>query len=517
MRIPALKVHQWLDDWEGYRFSSENRQRKPQKYFYVASIPVALLRRLSNVPRRGEEVEGGKQEAVGPRIEDIGIQRGQERDRVKDIQDFVVAGYPYATLRKVEKDRFPQLRKPGWLPTALVVNLVRPSSVRQNTAPHSEDLIRIDETKANIVELILPENADKTDWKPKGDIYPLEVIDGQHRLLAFDQDDSINGVFELPVVLFDDLDISWQAYLFWTINITPKRIGPSLAYDLYPLLRTEDWLEPVAGPLAYRETRAQELTEALWSNPASPWYERIGMLGRERGKVTQAAFVRSLALSFIRRSDMGRGRPGGLFGAPLSSDTTNVLRWSRAQQAAYLIFLWIELRDAIQQTSAAWALDLRNKTSSGEHPDPEVAFSGIHSLLATDQGVRGFLQVTNDLSFILADYLDLPSCLPDNRSEATNIDEVRDALAQLQSNPRVRGFARALCETMADFDWRSSATPGLRAEIRNRQALYRAGSGYREVRRQLLFHLADHGTSPIKETASLLVEVLKFNTDEDEV
>ena len=28
------------------------------------------------------------------------------------------------------------------------------------------------------------------------------------------------------------------------------------------------------GPLAYRETRAQELTETLWSNLDSPWYER---------------------------------------------------------------------------------------------------------------------------------------------------------------------------------------------------------------------------------------------------
>ena len=129
---------------------------------------------------------------------------------------------------------------------------------------------------------------------------PIEIIDGQHRLYAFLDDEELEGDFELPVVLFEDLDISWQAYLFWTINITPTRINPSMAYDLYPLLRTVRWLELVEGPMAYRETRAQELTEALWGQPESPWHERIGMLGRERGKVTQAAFVRSLTLSFVR-------------------------------------------------------------------------------------------------------------------------------------------------------------------------------------------------------------------------
>ena len=243
---------------------------------------------------------------------------------------------------------------------------------------------------------------------------PLEIIDGQHRLLAFDKDELENESFELPVVLFVDLDISWQAYLFWTINITPKRIGPSLAYDLYPLLRTEDWLEPVPGPLAYRETRAQELTEALWSNPDSPWYQRIGMLGRERGKVTQAAFVRSLTQSFIRRSDPGRNRPGGLFGAPLSDTHIHVLPWSRAQQAAYLIFLWSELERAIKETDAPWAEYVRVQTKAGQldligDDDQDAAFAGKFSLLATDQGVRGFLQVSNDLSFVLAESFDLAS------------------------------------------------------------------------------------------------------------
>jgi hypothetical protein len=70
-----------------------------------------------------------------------------------------------------------------------------------------------------------------------------------------------------------------QAYLFWTINIKPKKINPSLAFDLYPLLREQIWLESGETVHVYRESRAQELTEALWATPMSPWHRRINILG----------------------------------------------------------------------------------------------------------------------------------------------------------------------------------------------------------------------------------------------
>ena len=513
MRIPAIRINQWLTEWDSFRYRPQDRQRKPKKYFYLASIPVSLLRRLSNIPRRGVKDESGRQQATGLRAEDIGIQRGFEEKRTQDIQNFVNAGYPYADLRKVEQDKFPELKKPGWLATALVVNVVGPTTSRKNLTPDANDLIRIEVTGQNTADLVLPSDAESPQWQPKGKIHPLEVIDGQHRLLAFGEKESIDGNFDLPVVLFEDLDISWQAYLFWTINITPKRIGPSLAYDLYPLLRTEDWLEPVPGPLAYRETRAQELTEALWSNPDSPWYERIGMLGRERGKVTQAAFVRSLSLSFIRRPDIGGGRPGGLFGASLSNDQIDVLGWSRSQQAAYLIYLWSELEHAIKCTDAAWAQHVRDNTKTGESGSTDgqdPAFSGIYSLLATDQGVRGFLQVSNDVSFYQAKEIGLPSWIRDFQGAATESTEVSEAARDLKSRQQIAAFVRELSEGIAKFDWSSSVTPGLTEETRNRQALYRAGSGYREARRQLSLHLSRHANGTIQETAKRIVKKMKF-------
>ena len=516
MHISAMKVNQWLPQWDEYKFQRENRQKKPERFFYLSSIPVGILRRLSGIPRRGLETESGRQQASGPRVEDIGIQRGLDKKRAKDIKAFVKAGYPWATLSEREKDRFTELKKPGWLPTALVVNIVKDTTERDQKFPSEKDLIEVEELGNNMVKLILPDNVESSEWRRAGPIPTLEVIDGQHRLLAFDEDELENEDFELPVVLFVDLDISWQAYLFWTINITPKRIGPSLAYDLYPLLRTEDWLEPVPGPLAYRETRAQELTEALWSNPDSPWYQRIGMLGRERGKVTQAAFVRSLTQSFIRRSDPGGNRPGGLFGASLSDKPIHVLPWNRAQQAAYLIFIWSELERAIKKTDAPWAENVREKTKAGQldlidDDDQDAAFAGKFSLLATDQGVRGFLQVSNDISFVLAESLELASLGRNLQQEATEIREVAAAVSEFESHP-IASVVQDLCECTALFDWRSSVTPGLSEREKGQQAQFRAGSGYREVRRQLLLHLLRHAENPIRDCADRIIKALKFNT-----
>jgi DGQHR domain-containing protein len=181
------------------------------------------------------------------------------------------------------------MRKPGWLPTAIVINILRPGDERNLGAKVSkEDAIEVNETTGGTV-LALPYEEWQSSWQPKV-LPPLEVIDGQHRLWAFNRDDDHS--FELPVVAFYGLDVSWQAYLFWTINIKPKRINPSLAFDLYPLLRAEDWLDKAEGHYVYRETRSQELTEALWSNPDSPWYDRINMLGEKKVKwVTQSAWI----------------------------------------------------------------------------------------------------------------------------------------------------------------------------------------------------------------------------------
>ena len=178
-----------------------------------------------------------------------------------------------------------------------------------------------------------------------------------------------------------------------------------------------------------------------------------------------------------------------------------------------MIFLWSSLERAIKDTVADWANYIREITTQEqrealEGKDP--AFAGDYSLLVTDQGVRGFLQVSNDISFALVDDLDIASWLPGGEGAATLAEEVEEALQNLRSNTACTNFTQELCSAVASFDWRTLATPGLDGITRNRQALYRTGTGYREVRRQLLIHLSDKKNGGVSEKARDLIVALGF-------
>lgn len=477
--IPALEVKQWLRGWDEVDFTANSHRRKPEPKFYIFSIPAIELRSLCGIRRR-------QSSGLIPRAEDLGIQRQHDEERSAEISRFVQFGYPWSTLseRKRKSAEFDDLRKPGWLPTSIVVNVIRKEDSRRGSKVDDADLINIVQ-RGGSPHVQLPYTNWSESWSPKS-VPPFEVIDGQHRLFAFDGSEKD---FELPVVAFFGLDVSWQAYLFWTINIKPKKINPSLAFDLYPLLRGEDWLDRAEGHPVYRETRAQELTEALWSHPDSPWYDRINMLGERRvGGVTQSAWIKSLLASFIR-SWRGKGKKaGGLFGGRLS-DNDEVLGWSRAQQAAFLIQAWEELRLSIKNTNAGWAKKLRSGKGIVEDKKQDLAFSGPHTLLGTDQGVRGFLQIVNDIFYSRAPQLELRTWVADEGAAAADEKAVSQALAKLKKH-KAAEMLEEIGKRLASFDWRSSSAPNLTQDERRSKLVFRGSSGYKELRSQLLEHLA---------------------------
>lgn len=503
-QVPALTVNQWLPGWEKIDFDPEEHRAKPAQHFYLFSLPARELRSLSGIARRMAK-------DAAPRTEDLGIQRQHDPERSEEIGRFVEYGFPWSTLSdaKRESAEFHDLRKPGWLPTAVVLNVLTKADKRNGSEVAEGDLAAMIDSDTG-PRLLLPYEKWSPNWAP-AKLPPFEIIDGQHRLWAFDGAANLEN-FELPVVAFVGLDISWQAYLFWTINIKPKRINPSLAFDLYPLLRSEDWLERAEGHIVYRETRAQELTEILWSFPDSPWYDRINMLGERQNRwVTQSSWIKTLTSTFVRSWDRRAGTSGGLFGGR-SKKEGEVLGWSRAQQAAFLIFAWREFRSAVAACEEDWARDLRVPPKVGEEkaPRPEdikaeddLAFYSPHSLIVTDQGVRGFLQILNELSYQRAAVLKLNTWLPDERSTANPVGAVERELNSLEKQD-FTSFVREIGRAMATFDWRTSAAPGLEEGTRRAKLVFRGSGGYKELRLQLLEHLAA-GQGDVAATAKRLL------------
>ncbi len=414
---------------------------------------------------------------------------------------------------------------PGWIPTAVIANILGPEDQRgpNNRKVTADELVKVKDGDGATAEIILPSSLKEESWKPK--IFPIEIIDGQHRLWALEEpkekkwDPNFKKKieeFQIPVVAFYGLDRTWQAYLFYTINQLPTKIDKSLVFDLYPLLRTQGWLTKFAGPNIYRENRAQDLTILMWSQKESPWKDRILRLGgKEKGKVTQAAFIRALMASFVKRYNGGKKNPiGGLFGSPMKNHET-VLGWSREEQAAFLILIWEIFEDSILNCNAKWANELLKREES---KDKKSLFYGPNSLISTDQGIRSFMLIINDLVWV-ANEKEILNLAKWNFEENEDLEEeeiVSRALKSLKkSQTEVVSFVKKITDVIADFDWRlSSVIPESNPEHQN-QAAYRGSGGYRLLRMRLLQSIKEKTRDlKVKELAGEVLSNLDYEDDE---
>lgn len=501
-KIHAIRFKQWLSEWDEFAFDLEHHRRKPDEHILLFSMPAVQLRALSGVYRRVRSNKGGE-----------GLQRLHDPKRSAAIRDFVRFGHPYSSLPMAARDKTSAaMRKPGWLPTAIVVNILTADDERRGRKVAASDIVEINVEDENRAELTLPYSNRLEQWSPS-DLEPFEVIDGQHRLWAFDEalrDGSLPGDFELPVVAFTGLDVGWQAYLFWSINVSPKRINPSHAFDLFPLLRSAEWLETLSDLRIYRQARAQELTEILYSQPESPFHNRINMLGESSktaplgAGVTQAGWVQAITISFL---STGSGRSvSGLFAANITP-ASGPLRWSRPQQAAFLIAIWNAIYEHVTCSTHEWVDQLiRPKGQETLDYDPAQAFIGNRTMLNQEQGVRGILAVANDIFFSLAQrkpgLFELDTAL--TPGTATNSEDVTIALDELKQSEifkKISDFGMAI----SHFDWRSADAPGITEEQRMLKRAFRGSSGYVALREQLFRHLTN-GPEDIAEVAG---EVLK--------
>ncbi len=247
--------------------------------------------------------------------------------------------------------------------------------------------------------------------------------------------------------------------------------------------------------MIYRETRAQELVDLLWATPISPWHHRINMLGdpgHRELQVTQAAWIRALLASFVKKWVGQRISIGGLYGTKYPD--RQVLPWDLYTQAAFLIVIGLELQDAIEGFRGTWAAALRNASSVQDGGDP--AFFGRHNLLNQDQGVRTVLQVANDIFFVRRPDFTLAWLNEADESPAelvtpSEADRVQKIVAGLRTTHLGR-LARDLGQALCTYDWRASSAPGVRdrEELRNLKQSFRGSSGYRRMREDVLLHLS---------------------------
>ena len=137
-----------------------------------------------------------------------------------------------------------------------------------------------------------------------------------------------------------------------------------------------------------------------------------------------------------------------------------------------------------------------------ENKDP--AFYGNSTLLNDDMGLRGFLNVANDLCYVQASDLGLESWGAEGAGPDPDELSVSECLKSLAKHP-VTPFLHRMCQCLAEFDWRASSAESLTDDQRRQKAAFRGTGGYKELRLLLLAHLAS-GKGDVKAAA---VEVSK--------
>ena len=485
-KLTALRVNQWHPNWEKVPIAEKEHRAEPPRCFYLFSMSAPMLQQLSGVNRRKATGRTGASE-------DLGIQRRHDRNRSNEIARFVKFGYPCSSMKENKIVSELNLRQPGWLPSAIIVNILTKTCSRGKHKVAPANLIKVNDDNAenmdNQITIEYPcEIADKKD----SGLHPIEVIDGQHRLWAFEYASDVRD-FELPVVAFFGLDLSWQAYLFYTINIKHKNINASLAYDLYPMLRSERWLQDYDTHAIYRETRAQELVDLLFSKPISPWYQRINMLG-DPGylgfRVTQASWIRSLLSTFMRKTTDRSNKIGGLFASKVSGKE-QVLYWNRYEQAAFLMLFGITFCEEIKKRQEDWMLALRNKYQNilfglQDEDEFEPAFHGNKNLINSDQGVRAILHTVNDLFYMLAKELRLSDLDSGLKDLSVSADSLETCINYIRKQKHIYIYLQKLSIVLASYDWRSSDGPGLTDEEKQYKAAFRGSGGYRALRLDIL-------------------------------
>lgn len=474
LKVQALKVDQWLEDWDKVEFSRLEFKSEPPKAFYIFKINAKKLLELSGIYRRS--LEAGKRRE--------GVQREHDGSRLKQIEGYVREGYPLSKI-KAEKRRPGDeevMRRPGWLPTSIVINILRADDVRYRKKISPKKIIEIKEKQGDFAEIHIPDESFSTDEERSSqktkELSPIEVIDGQHRLLSFkDFTDEELESYELPVVAFHGLDIGWQAYLFWTINICPKKISPSLAYDLYPLLRSQEWIAREGNHKIYIEARSQEIVDYLWMNKKSAWKNRIDMIGRgyEYPSISQSTFIKSLLTSFFKKE-------AGFF---MPSDATSI-SLDVNLQASIVIHCWNSLRKSIESkaSNVKWMKEIvteAKKCPMDHHP----AFASELSLLAQDQGVR----VVNDLfsTFLKLSIHHFEDEITELILKEESSEElVNYNLKELENSKHLNHYFSKFTDLLSLYDFRSSKSEKLDADEKLFKQSLRGSSGYNSLKESIV-------------------------------
>lgn len=240
---------------------------QPVGTFYNCRMPAQNLLKICQFDFRRIENNNGVKEFLG-------IQRQLKDNRVREIRKYIAT-------------------EDASFPTSIVIS-VDERCARFEVVDGIQKLVLVPYTEEEDVSRSIPFVGIAT------------IIDGQHRLKAFDNTE-IN--WDLSVNIFVGADPGTQAMIFSKVNLAQTKVNKSLVYDLFSLDKSPS-----------PEKTAHELAVNLNDIPTSPFFERIKRLGSATDGVfgetlSQATLVKGV-LPYISKDpmvDRDVGRRSGTF------------------------------------------------------------------------------------------------------------------------------------------------------------------------------------------------------------
>lgn len=209
--------------------------KQPFSDYYICKIPSDVLRTISYTLK-----------AVNNDGEVQGVQRTLNSKRLQEIAQFI------------DSDS-------GAFPNPIILGANFKESGRYADENNKIEFEPIDDNN-DIYNIKVPHNSQL-----------LSIIDGQHRLFAFDQADTS---MDLSCSIYEDLATPYQAFLFSTINYNQGKVDKSLAYQLFGY--EIDSREPTEWP---PETLAVYFVRKL--NKEEPLLNRVKYRTADEKKITK--------------------------------------------------------------------------------------------------------------------------------------------------------------------------------------------------------------------------------------
>ena len=231
--------------------------KQPLGEFYIAKIKAGDLLRISTSSVARYDKDGKLK----------GNQRPLDPKRLKAIANFIMSdemSFPTSIL--------------------IAANIDRDGGIVEK----QDDRWTVERTNTtDVFNLVIPDKVSSL------------IIDGQHRLNAFNYADSSCKEIELVCSIFLDLPNPYQAYLFATINGNQKRVDKSLALELFGY-DVENEPQNTWSP----EKLAVYLTRKFNFSKKSPLYQKIKLaplyseideiVNREQWLLSTAAMVEGI-------------------------------------------------------------------------------------------------------------------------------------------------------------------------------------------------------------------------------